>query len=48
MRQYVEDGTVKINFVKSEYNVADAYTKNVTGVLYKKHALRNVKMIEEK
>ena len=48
VRQYVEDGTVKINFVKSEDNVADAYTKNVTGVLYKKHALRNVKMIEEK
>ena len=43
VRQYVEDGIVKIIFVKSEENTADAYTKNVSGVLYSRHAMKDLK-----
>ena len=42
VREYVEDGVVKIIFVKSEENTADAYTKNVSGVLYERHAMKNL------
>ena len=48
VRQYVEDGTVKIFFVKSENNSADSYTKNVSSDLYKRHALKSVKPIDQK
>ena len=48
IRQYVEDGTVKIVFVKSEDNTADAYTKNVSGVLYSRHAMKDLKKTEQK
>jgi len=29
IRQYVEDGVIKLNFIKSEENLADTFTKNV-------------------
>ena len=35
-REYVEDGTVLITFVKSENNLADPYTKNVTESVFSK------------
>ena len=37
LHDYVEDGTIKINFVTSDENVADIFTKNPTVDLYKKH-----------
>ena len=48
VRQYVEDGTVKIIFVKSENNAADSYTKNVSQMIFKRHATTGLKMIEHK
>ena len=37
IRDYVEDGVVKIVFVKSVNNKADPYTKNVDGNCYHGH-----------
>jgi hypothetical protein len=37
VREYVEDGFVKIVFVRSEDNLADEFTKNVSGILYETH-----------
>ena len=48
VRQYVEDGTVKIIFVKSEDNAADTFTKNVSGNIFKKHAITSLKKVERK
>jgi hypothetical protein len=38
VREYVEDGFVRILFVRSEDNLADEFTKNVSGALYDAHA----------
>ena len=48
VRQYVEDGTVKIIFVKSESNAADVYTKNVASNIFKLHGIRDLGNIERK
>ena len=45
VNEFVEDGFVKIIFVRSEENDADLFTKNLGGELYEKHAR---KMIERK
>ena len=37
IREYVEDGILKIIFVRSKDNEADIFTKNVTEELHKKH-----------
>ena len=37
VREYVEQGIVKIIFVKSEENIADTFTKNVNEGTYEKH-----------
>jgi hypothetical protein len=37
VRQYVENGEVKIIFVRTAENDADGFTKNVSGELYHKH-----------
>ena len=37
VREFVEDGFIKITFVKSEENIADGFTKNITGSLYDAH-----------
>jgi hypothetical protein len=37
VREYVEDGFVRILFVRSEDNLADEFTKNVSGALYDAH-----------
>jgi hypothetical protein len=38
VREYVEDdGLIKIIFVRSEHNVSDGFTKNVTGDIYDAH-----------
>ena len=36
IRDYVEDGTVKIQFVKTEENLADIFTKNQATAIFKK------------
>jgi len=38
VREYQEDGVVKIIFVKSESNISGIMTKNVQGDLYDKHS----------
>ena len=48
VRQHVEDNTVKIIFVKSEDNAADMYTKNVSGIIFKRHATTSLKKVEPK
>jgi hypothetical protein len=37
VHEYVEDGFIKIIFVRSEHNVSDRFTKNVTGDIYDAH-----------
>ena len=37
VRHYIEDGTIKIKFVRSEDNNADIFTKNTNESTYKKH-----------
>ena len=38
MREYIEDGIVKVVFVRSEKNDADLFTKNLNGETFKKHS----------
>ena len=38
VREYVENGTVVVVFVRSEDNRADPFTKNVTEVVYRRHS----------
>ena len=37
VQEFVEDGMVKIVFVKSAENKADLFTKNLSGGLFEKH-----------
>ena len=37
LTQYIEDGFIKILFVKSEENLSDFFTKNVSGEVFDKH-----------
>jgi hypothetical protein len=37
VREFVEEGFVKIIFVRSEHNISDGFTKNVTGDIYDAH-----------
>jgi hypothetical protein len=37
VREFIEDGIVKIVFVKSAENKADVFTKNLGGELFKRH-----------
>jgi hypothetical protein len=37
VREFIEDGKVKIIFIRPEDNDADIFTKNVSGELYDKH-----------
>jgi hypothetical protein len=39
VREYVEDGFIKIIFVRSEQNVADGFKKYVTGDIYDAHTV---------
>ena len=47
VREVIEDGIVKIVFVKSEENDSDLYTKNLNGELYQKHSDKVVWDLEE-
>jgi hypothetical protein len=37
VREYVEDGFIRIVFVRTVDNVSDSFTKNVTGDIYDVH-----------
>ena len=37
IKEHVEDGIVKIQFVKSRENHADIFTKNLNGELFEQH-----------
>lgn len=41
-REFIEDGKIKIVFVRSKDNDADLFTKNVTGELYHTHSSKLV------
>ncbi len=43
VNEYVEDGIVKIIFVKSKENDADIFTKNLHGELHATHSSKFVK-----
>ena len=47
IREYVVDGTVKINFVRSKDNLADPFTKNVGQDAYDRHSSKYLKDMEE-
>jgi len=37
-KEYVEDGTIKVEFVRSEDNHANIFTKHLNGALFEKHS----------
>ena len=42
VREYINDGIIRVEFVKSENNDADILTKNTTEELFKTHSEKNV------
>ena len=42
VRQFIEDGILKIVFVKSADNEADVFTKNVSNKIFERHATKNL------
>ena len=46
--EYVEDGTVKVVFVKSSANEADLFTKNLNEQATKKHVSKFMEDVEER
>ena len=47
VREHVEDGFIKIVFVKSMENNADLFTKNVGKESYEKHVIKFLGKVEE-
>lgn len=47
MNEYVEDGIIKIVFVKSSDNDSDIMTKNLNGDLHSKHSKKLIKAENE-
>jgi hypothetical protein len=48
VREYIEDGIIKVIFVKSEDNDADIFTKNPTEKIFKKQAIKMVDKLQKK
>ena len=46
--QFIEDGILKIVFVKSEDNEAGVFTKNVNNKIFKQHATKNLVDVGQK
>ena len=42
IREYVEEGVVKIIFVKSKSNAADIFTKNLNQELFFRHVVNSI------
>ena len=47
VREFIEDGVVKVVFVRSEDNDADLFTKNVSSDIYEKHMSKLIWKKEE-
>ena len=47
VKEYIEDGVVKVQFVRSEDNNSDICTKNLNGELLDKHADKFMEYKEE-
>ena len=47
VREFVQDGFIKVIFVKSEENDADLFNKNLNGELHWKHASKLIKEWKE-
>ena len=47
VREFIEDGILKIVFIKSEDNDADIFTKNTSEELFNKHASKNVEKVNK-
>ena len=47
VREFIEDGILKIVFIRSEDNDADIFTKNTTEDLFIKHSSKNVENVEK-
>jgi hypothetical protein len=45
VREFIEDGIIKVVFVKSEDNDADILTKNPTEDIFKKQSIKNVEEV---
>lgn len=46
VREYIEDGIIKIIFIRSEDNDADIFTKNTSEELFNKHSSKNLEPVE--
>jgi hypothetical protein len=47
VREFVEEGFVKIIFVRSEDNISDPFTKNTPGNIYEEHTAEFVAQKEQ-
>ena len=47
VREFIEDGILKVIFVKSEDNDADIFTKNTSEELFHKHSKKNVEVTKK-
>jgi hypothetical protein len=47
VREFIEDGIIKIVFVRTDDNDADIFTKNTSEELFTKHSGKNVRMMDE-
>ena len=47
VREFVEEGFVKIIFVRSEENISDPFTKNTPSSIYEKHTAEFVAQKEQ-
>ena len=47
IRENVEDGIVRVEFVRSNDNDSDIFTKNVNQEMYEKHAMKFLGSIED-
>jgi hypothetical protein len=48
VREFIEDGIIKVIFVKSEDNDADIFTKNTSEEIFKRHADKIIEEVGEK
>jgi hypothetical protein len=47
VREFIEDGIIKVIFVKSEDNDADIFTKNTSEEIFKRHADKIIEKVGE-
>jgi hypothetical protein len=46
VREHIEEGTFVVEFIRSEENDADIFTKNTTEEIFNKHASKNVEVLQ--